>query len=60
MQGSGVIVEQGAMIIAVMDKDGRFHTNPYPLSTLSEGDRLIAMGTRAQLEKLRRTVGWRA
>jgi len=59
MQGSGVIVEQGAMIIAIMDKAGKFHTNPYPLSTVSEGDRLIAMGTRAQLETLRRVVGWR-
>ncbi len=59
MQGSGVVKEEGAMIVAIMDRDGQFHTNPYPLSTLTEGDRLIAMGTRAQLEGLRRTVGWR-
>ncbi len=60
MQGSGVLVEQGAMIVAIMDKAGQFHTNPYPLSTLSEGDRLIAMGTRAQLGALRKTVGWKS
>ena len=57
MQGSGVIKEQGAMIIAIMDRNGQFHTNPYPLSTLTEGDRLIAMGTRQQLEEVRRVVG---
>lgn len=57
MQGSGVIKEQGAMIIAIMDREGRFHTNPYPLSTLTEGDRLIAMGTREQLAEVRRVVG---
>ena len=57
MQGSGVIKEQGAMILAIMDRTGQFHTNPYPLSTLTEGDRLIAMGTRQQLEEVRRVVG---
>ncbi len=57
LQGSGVIKEQGAMILAIMDRTGQFHTNPYPLSTLTEGDRLIAMGTRGQLEEVRRVVG---
>jgi len=57
MQGSGVIKEQGAMIVAIMDRTGQFHTNPYPLSTLTEGDRLIAMGSQAQLEEVRRVVG---
>jgi voltage-gated potassium channel len=59
MSGAGLLLEQGAMILAVMDRSGQFHTNPHPRSQISEGDRLIAMGTREQLAQLRRAVGWK-
>jgi voltage-gated potassium channel len=53
---SGARREQGAMILALMDEAGRIHTNPDPQSTPRAGDQLIAMGSRAQLEDLRRVV----
>lgn len=53
---SGVMKEGGAMILALMDEAGRIHTNPDPRSAPSQGDRLIAMGSRRQLEDLRQLV----
>ena len=56
MLGSGVMQEGGAMILAVIDEGGRFHTNPRPHTEVNHGDRLIAMGTRDQLADLQRAV----
>jgi len=56
MLGSGVMREGGAMILAVMDHTGQFHTNPRPRTELKPGDRLIAMGSREQLAALQQVV----
>ena len=56
MLGSGVMKEGGAMILAVMDHTGQFHTNPRPSTELKPGDRLIAMGSREQLAALQEVV----
>jgi voltage-gated potassium channel len=60
LSASGVVREQGAMILALMDEAGYIHTNPDPQSSPRAGDQLIAMGSRAQLEELRRVVVERA
>jgi voltage-gated potassium channel len=56
MLGSGVMREGGAMILAVVNARGEFHTNPRPHTALSPGDQLIAMGSRAQLASLQQAV----
>jgi voltage-gated potassium channel len=56
MLGSGVMQEGGAMILGVIDADGKLHTNPRPHTEVKPGDRLIAMGRRAQLAALQRAV----
>ena len=56
LAASGVVREQGAMILAIMDGAGRIHTNPDPQTAPRPGDSVIAMGSRAQLEDLRRVV----
>jgi len=55
--GESVMREGGAMVLAIMDEAGRFHTNPGPTTTLNRGDRLIAMGSRAQLAALQQAAG---
>jgi voltage-gated potassium channel len=56
MLGSGVMVEGGAMVLAVMGTDKRLRTNPRPTTALAAGDTLVAMGTREQLASLERAV----
>jgi voltage-gated potassium channel len=56
MLGSGVMTEGSAMILAVLDRDGKFHTNPRPTTPVNSGDRLIAIGSREQLGLLKRAV----
>ncbi len=56
MLGSGVMQEGGAMILGVITAGGELGTNPRPNTTVSAGDTLIAMGTSAQLDALRRAV----
>jgi voltage-gated potassium channel len=49
--------EGGAMILAIVNERGQFHTNPPPDTALNPGDRLIAMGSRAQLAALEKAAG---
>ena len=53
---AGVVREGGAMILAVLNQQGEFHTNPPPHTVLAQGDSLIAMGSQAQLERVKRLV----
>ena len=52
LSASGLMQEGGAMILAIADAQGRFHTNPRRDRLLNAGDQLIAMGSRAQLTAL--------
>jgi K+/H+ antiporter YhaU regulatory subunit KhtT len=45
------------MILAIVDARGQFRTNPRPDTTLSSGDQVIAMGSRAQLASLQQAAG---
>jgi voltage-gated potassium channel len=54
---SGITQEGGAMILAIVDARGQFHTNPRPDTTLKAGDQVIAMGSRAQLAALQQAAG---
>lgn len=56
MLGSGVMQEGGAMILGVLDAEGKLHTNPRPNTEVNPGDRLIAIGRSDQLAALRRAV----
>ncbi len=56
MLGSGVMQEGGAMILAVLSKDRELRTNPRPNTTVNQGDTLIAMGTREQINRLEQAV----
>ncbi len=56
MLGSGVMREGGAMILAILQTNNVLHTNPRPNIALTEGDTLIAMGTREQLKQLQEVV----
>jgi voltage-gated potassium channel len=49
--------EGGAMILAVMSGQKQLFTNPRSDRTLVDGDRIIAMGSRAQIETLKKTAG---
>jgi K+/H+ antiporter YhaU regulatory subunit KhtT len=44
--------EGGAMILAVLTAGKELHTNPRPTTTVGAGDMIIAMGTRAQIDRL--------
>lgn len=46
----------GAVILAVHRGQGRMDPDPTPDTTLSAGDRLVALGTRAQLDALAGSV----
>jgi voltage-gated potassium channel len=48
--------EGSAMILAIADADGAFHTNPRRDRVLRPGDRIIAMGSRAQLISLQQQL----
>ncbi len=46
----------GAYILAVMASDGNVNTNPSPDTVMHVGDRLVVMGTTAQLQSLSSVV----
>jgi voltage-gated potassium channel len=50
----------GALVLALRDEDGCFHTNPPPDTTIEPGQVLIAIGTPDELAALERTVNGRA
>jgi voltage-gated potassium channel len=56
MLGSGIMQEDGAMILAVLSADKELRTNPRPTTTVNAGDMIIAMGTREQTDRLERAV----
>jgi len=56
MLGSGIMQEGGAMILGVVDKEGNIHSNPRPNTKVAKGDSLIAMGSQAQLDLLKKAV----
>ena len=47
----------GALVLAMRDADGRFHTNPAPDTKIVPSEVLIAIGTAVQLKALRHEVG---
>jgi voltage-gated potassium channel len=49
----------GAVLLAVRPHGGRFITNPTDEKPLHEGDKIIALGTQEQLDKLRSLTGSR-
>jgi voltage-gated potassium channel len=46
----------GALVLALREADGVFHTNPSPDTTITAGHVLIAIGTPDELAALERTV----
>jgi len=46
----------GALVLALRERDGRFHTNPDPATEVRAGQILIVVGTAEQLAKLRLLV----
>jgi voltage-gated potassium channel len=56
MLGSGIMREDGAMILAVLSADKTLRTNPRPDTKVQPGDTIIAMGTKEQLAKLQGVV----
>jgi voltage-gated potassium channel len=47
----------GALVLALRDADGSFHTNPNPDTELRAGQVIIAIGTQDELDALVRFVG---
>ncbi len=45
-----------SLIIAIRQGDGNYHTNPAPSTTLNGGDVIIALGSAAELARLRSVV----
>jgi voltage-gated potassium channel len=56
MLGSGVMREGGVMILAIMNQQGRMHSNPRPDTALQAGDSLIVMGTAQQITALQKIL----
>lgn len=56
MLDSGVMQEEGAIILGRLDAAGKIHSNPRPDTIIKGGDQIIAMGSRAQIEKLQKVV----
>jgi voltage-gated potassium channel len=52
---AGIREKTGALVLAIK-KAGEIITNPSPDMILEEGDRLIILGTRDQLEKARKVI----
>jgi len=59
IKDSGIRSEHSAMIVAIADSHGQMHFNPDGERTLHAGDVLIAIGTRAGLEKLAQIADYR-
>jgi voltage-gated potassium channel len=53
---SGVIREDGAMVLALIARPARIHTNPPREAWLNSGDQLIVMGSNQQIAALRKAV----
>jgi len=53
---SGVVHEGGAMVLAVIGRNNRIHTNPRAEAWFNSGDQLIVMGSRQQIAALERVV----
>ncbi len=51
--------EGGAAVLLALRTQGRFVTNPAPATVIGPGDVLIAVGTEAQIDDLRRQAGER-
>jgi len=56
MLGSGVMREGGVMILAIMNQQGRMHSNPRPDTALQAGDSLIVMGSGQQIAALQKNL----
>lgn len=48
--------ETGALVLAIRDTDGRFHTNPAPDIEIQVGQVLIAIGTQPELERVTKFI----
>ena len=46
----------GALVLALREEHGDFHTNPSPDTTIEPGQVLIAIGTSDELQALEQTV----
>ncbi len=49
--------ETGALVLAIRDGDGNFHTNPAPETEIRSGQVIIAIGTQVELDALVEFVG---
>ncbi len=48
--------ETGALVLALRDAEGSFHTNPAPDVVMQAGEVIIAIGTQAELDDLTKFV----
>jgi voltage-gated potassium channel len=48
--------QTGALVLALLDGEGRFTTNPTPETLIESGQVLIAIGTESQLKALERAA----
>jgi voltage-gated potassium channel len=53
---SGVVREDGAMVLALIGRKNRIHTNPPRDAWLNSGDQLIVIGSRDQIAALKQAV----
>jgi voltage-gated potassium channel len=52
LRDTGVRDRTGALVLALRDEDGSFHTNPTPETRISAGQVIIAIGTQDELDSL--------
>jgi voltage-gated potassium channel len=54
LRSSGIRERTGCTVLAVRAPDGRYESNPDPERVLGQGDRMIVLGTAAQIDALQR------
>jgi len=57
LRDTGLRDRTGALVLAVRNEDGSFHTNPDPSTEIRVGQVIIAIGTQAELDALMAFVG---
>ena len=57
LRETGMRERTGALVLAVRNEDGTFHTNPDPETAISAGQVIIAIGTQSELDALTDFVG---
>lgn len=57
LRETGMRDRTGALVLAVRNEDGSFHTNPDPETAIRAGQVIIAIGTQSELDALTAFVG---